>query len=138
MYIWVSWGGVHAHTHMRSCTGLQECMASAQCLEMEPLTAKSCRLPPHRHAHTCTDVQTHTVSRPLNLSVTGRLWLREKHTFQNLRSGRESRVEKSKRAAGTVRGEQGAKEERLFRILRRLSDLMCICLQMVSEGLSVL
>lgn len=91
--------------------------------------AKSCRLTPHIHGHThmhrCTN--THTVSPPLpppfpsslssvefkskmNLSVTGRLQLQEKHTFQHLGSGRECKEEKrrtcwdSRRRAGSKGG----------------------------------
>lgn len=41
-------------------------------------------------------------------------------------------------AAGTVGGEQGAEEEQLFRILRSLSDLVCVRPKMVNESLSVL
>lgn len=70
----------------------------------------------------------------MNLSVTGRLELQEKHTFQHLGSGGESSEERSG-------GEQGAKEERLFGILRSLSDLMCIrpeSLSMLELQLSIL
>lgn len=101
-------------------------------------TAKSCCLPPH------TQMQKHTqhlllcplCSTPLffseefkskmNLSVTELLQLQEKHTFQHMESGGEGRVERAG-AAGTARGggEQGAKEEQLFRSLRGFSDLMC-------------
>lgn len=131
VHVWVCLEKVYnARTRIRSCAGLQESMviygaemASARCLEMEPLTFRPtyCKimLPPttHAHTHTYTDVETqwhtHTVSPPLpsvfhssffseefkskmNLSVTELLQLQEKHTFQHMESVREGRVERSR------------------------------------------
>lgn len=94
-------------------------MASAHCLKKEPLIFRpaDCKIMSphihghaHRHAHMHRCTNTH-ISPPLpppfpsslssvefkskmNLSVTGRLQLQEKHTFQHLGSGRECKEEK--------------------------------------------
>lgn len=116
--IQVGLGSVH-NACLWECTLIYEAeMASARCLEMAPLTFRPAdwkiqtpSLTPHTHTHTCTDVETHTVSPPMpppfpsslssvefkskmNLSVTGRLQLQEKHTFQHSGSGRESGEER--------------------------------------------
>lgn len=78
---------VVCHAHTREDLSARSYMASARCVEMGPRTFQPCRL----QNLICTDVQTHTerLLPPVSLpsvefkvkSVTGRLQLQEKHTF---------------------------------------------------------
>lgn len=106
-------------THMRSCVVLQECtliygaeMASVRGLDIEPLTFRpaDCKIMllaiTHTHKHSQylllfpSPLSSLEFKSKMNLSVTGWLQLQEKHTFQHLGSGRESRGEEERELLG--------------------------------------
>lgn len=152
VYVCVHMGELGRGSYMRSCSDLQECtliygadIASARCLEMEPLTFRpaECKIMPppttHTHTHTHAQMYKHThylllcPPTPFLLSPTlFPLWnsnVKWTKVWQDGFSCRknthfntwevEGKAERRRAGAGwTVGGEQGGKEERMFRILR--------------------